>query len=229
LRRIFRARQSAPHRQRADEGIAASLREKDALLREAQHRVNNTMQMVSSLLQLQANYIEDPKLLESFQDCRDRIRAMALVYQNLHRNGASAQIDFKEYLETLMDMLLRAQSKGVKVRRQFNLEPAALGIDTAIPLGLIANELISNSLKRGFAGRHEGVVRISLGRVGQDQFRLAIGDDGCGATGGIFEGNSLGLRLVKVLTGQIRGHMEYKIESGTEFVIEFKDANSKST
>jgi two-component sensor histidine kinase len=198
-------------------------------LREADHRVNNNMQMVSSLLQLQANYIEDPKLLESFQECTDRIRTMSLIHQKLRRKGAWAQIDFKEYLETLTDMLVRAKSKGVKVRRQFDMEPVALSLETAIPLGLIANELISNSLKHGFAGRQEGLVRVSLSRRGGDQLRLAIGDDGCGVAAGISEGGSLGMRLVKVLTGQIRGQMEYKNENGAEFVIVFKDTSSNST
>jgi two-component sensor histidine kinase len=196
------------------------------VLREIDHRINNNMQMVSSLLQLQANYIEDPKLLEPFQQCHDRIRTMALVHQRLHRAGSLAQINFHEYLETLMDMLVRAHRNGVNVRPKFEMDAVVLGIDTAIPLGLIAGELISNSLKHAFAGRSEGVVRVSLRRRNGDQFRLAIGDDGCGATEGILKGNSLGLRLVKILTGQIRGQMEYKNENGAEFVIEFKDSNS---
>ncbi len=251
LRRIFRARQSAPRLEWAatwkpwpeaqdplgditggtetDERIAACLREKDALLRSVHHRVNNNLQMVSSLLQLQANYIEDPKLLDSFQDCRDRIRTMTLIHQKVRRTGALAQIDFKECLEALTDMLLRDNKNGVKVRRQLNLEPVVLDIDTAIPLGLIANELISGSLKHGFVGRREGLVRVSLTRQCGDQFRLAIGDDGCGSTRGCLEGNPLGLRLVKVLTGQIRGQLEYKNENGAEIVIVFKDSRSDIT
>ena len=148
-------------RKKAAERITASLREKDALLREIHHRVKNNMQVVSSLLQLQANYVRDPKALASFEDCQERIRTMALIHEKLYRTEGLAQIDFKDYLESLIEMLLRAQSRGVKIRSELRVEPIALGIDTAIPLGLIANELISNSLKHAFSGRSEGLVRIS--------------------------------------------------------------------
>lgn len=250
LRRIFRARPSAPRSPSAatqtgrgaeeglqrraaivdsSESVAASSRERNGLLREFHHRINNNMQLISSLLQLQANSIKDPVMLELFEEFAGRIRAMSLIHQKVDRNGALGRVNFKACLETLADTLLRAQSKGVKVRRRFDMEPVALGIDTAIPVGLIANEIISNLLKHAFAGRPEGLVRVSLNRSGADQFRLAIGDDGCGGAEDVWKAGCLGLRLVKVLTGQIRGQMEYKNENGAEFALVFKDTLSRST
>jgi PAS domain S-box-containing protein len=208
-------------RKKAAERISASLREKDALLREIHHRVKNNMQVVSSLLQLQSAHLHDPKLLEPFKDCQDRIRTMALIHEKLYRTEGLAQIDFKEYLESLTDMLLRAHSKGPFIRRQLNLEPVALSIDLAIPVGLIANELISNSLKHAFNGRQKGVVRVALTRPNQDELRLAVSDDGQGLPENFLQSTSLGVRLVRILTGQINGRMEYKSENGAEFAIVF--------
>jgi PAS domain S-box-containing protein len=213
-------------RKKAAERIAISLREKDALLREIHHRVKNNMQVVSSLLQLQANYVQDPKALDAFQDCQERIRTMALIHEKLYRTEGLAQIDFKDYLTSLTDMLLHAQSRGAKIRSEFQLEPVALSIDTAIPLGLIANELISNCLKHAFASRSEGVVRVSLRRLAPGQFEMAIGDDGDGLPNDFTKSRSLGLRLVKILAGQIKGRMEYKSEKGSEFSILFQEPNS---
>jgi PAS domain S-box-containing protein len=210
-------------RKKAAERITASLREKDALLREIHHRVKNNMQVVSSLLQLQANYVQDPKALASFEDCQERIRTMALIHEKLYRTEGLAQIDFKDYLESLLEMLLRAQSRGAKIRSELQIEPIALDIDTAIPLGLIANELISNSLKHAFSGRAEGLVRLSLRRLPDKEIQLSIGDDGGGVASDFTESRSLGLRLVKILTGQIKGRMEYKNENGVNFNIIFKE------
>jgi len=215
-------------RKRAAGRMADSLREKDALLREVHHRVKNNMQVVSSLLQLQSNYLEDPKLLEPFQDCQSRIRTMALIHEKLYRSEGLAQIDFKEYLESLTVMLLRAHAKGANIRPEFHLEPVVLSIDTALPLGLIANELISNSLKHAFAGRQNGLVRIALSRHNAGEFRLAVGDDGTGLPDDISQSNSLGVRLVRILTGQIKGRMEYKNDHGAEFTITFSEHDSNA-
>jgi two-component sensor histidine kinase len=181
------------------------------------------MQVVSSLLQLQANYVQDPTALAAFEDCQERIRTMALIHEKLYRTEGLAQIDFKDYLESLIEMLLRAQSRGAKIRRESRIEPITLDIDTAIPLGLIANELISNSLKHAFSDRVDGVVHISLRRLPDKEIQLSIGDDGGGVTGDFTQSRSLGLRLVKILTGQIKGRMEYKNENGVSFSIIFKE------
>jgi two-component sensor histidine kinase len=215
-------------RKRAAGRIADSLREKDALLREVHHRVKNNMQVVSSLLQLQSNYLQDPKLLEPFHDCQNRIRTMALIHEKLYRSEGLAQIDFNEYLQSLTVMLLRAQGKGPKIRSEFHLEPVVLGIDTALPLGLIANELISNALKHAFAGRQNGLVRVSLSRHNGGEFRLAVGDDGVGLPDDISQSNSLGVRLVRILTGQIKGRMEYKSDHGAEFTIIFSEHENEA-
>lgn len=206
----------------SNESPAGRAPEREALAREFYHSVNNNMQLISSLFQLQANCIDDPNLLEKFNEIGGRIGTMALIYQGLECGGPAGRTNFKQCLELLADTLIAARSNGVKLRRQFDLEPATLNIETAIPAGLIAHELICHSLKHAFAGRLEGHLRISLKRQDGEQIRLAIGDDGNGAAE---ESHSLGMRLVKVLTGQIRGQMEYRNKDGAEFVLIFKDAN----
>jgi two-component sensor histidine kinase len=151
---------------------------------------------------------------------------MALIHEKLYRTEGLSQIDFKDYLESLVEMLLRAQNRGIKIRSELQIEPVALGIDTAIPLGLIANELISNSLKHAFAGRAEGLVRVSLSRPEGKEYQMTIGDDGAGLAGDFTQSRSLGLRLVKILTGQIKGRMEYKNENGVHFTIIFQEPDT---
>lgn len=212
-------------RKRVEQEIAASLKEKDVMLREIHHRVKNTMQIISSILKLQANYISDPVALEVFKDCQDRIRTMALVHEKLYRTEGLARIDFKEYLESLTSLLLRGLAgKELFIQHQFKLHRVELAVDTAIPLGLIANELISNCLKHAFVGRQKGFVFIGLSRYDADHYQLIVKDDGQGLINhfSMPQTNSLGLRLVKILTEQIHGRRDYQSEQGAEFVVTFK-------
>ena len=217
-------------RKRAEQEIISSLREKEALLREIHHRVKNNMQVISSILQLQAGYIKDAAALEIFRDCQGRIRTMSLIHEKLYQSKGLAEIDFKEYLESLVSLLLRSQTaKGTVVRTELQIEPITLDADTAIPLGLIVNELVSNCLKHAFAGRGQGVVRVILRRQEGGQFQLVVQDDGCGFPAGFDPGktNSLGVRLVKILSGQIKGRMDFKSEGGAEFCITFADNSDR--
>jgi PAS domain S-box-containing protein len=211
-------------RKRVEQQIAASLNEKDALLREIHHRVKNNLQVISSILKLQANYIHDPDALEVFNDCQDRIRTMALIHEKLYRTEGLARINFKDYLESLTGLLLRSQAgKGTEVRHEVQLESVEVDIDTAIPLGLIANELISNCLKHAFIGRPKALVVIKLQRSSAGECRLAVKDDGNGLSNdfSLEQTKSLGMRLVKILAEQIRGRVKYETGQGTEFVITF--------
>jgi PAS domain S-box-containing protein len=216
--------QDITERKRAEEKVAESLREKEALLREIHHRVKNNMQVISSILQLQTNYIKDAAALEVFKDCQGRIRTMALIHEQLYRSEALAQIDFKEYLESLVGLLLRAQlGRGVNVRHEYQIALITLDADTAIPLGLIANELVSNCLKHAFAGRTAGLVRVVLRKLDDGGIQMAVQDDGVGLPPGFDadKTNSLGVRLVKILSGQIKGRLEFKNNPGAEFIVTF--------
>jgi two-component sensor histidine kinase len=152
-----------------------------------------------------------------------------LIHEKLYRSEGLARIDFKEYLESLTLMLLRAHGKSAKIRPEFHLQPVVLGIDIALPLGLIANELISNALKHAFAGRQNGLVRVGLCRHNDREFRLEVGDDGKGLPEDISQSNSLGVRLVRLLTGQIKGRMEHRNDQGAEFTVFFsaREDNAK--
>jgi len=213
-------------RKKAEEMVSASLREKEALLREIHHRVKNNMQIISSILRLQGHYIKDPALNEVFKDCQGRIRTMALIHEMLYQSKGLARIDFKVYLQSLAGLLLRSQAnKSVALRHQFDIDPLQLTMDVAIPVGLIANELLTNCLKHAFAGREKGLVRLALKGHIQGAIKLTIADDGRGLPADFApeKSASLGLRLVKILTDQIKGKLEWRGTDGAEFVLTFRD------
>ena len=211
-------------RKLAEQKIAESLQEKEALLREVHHRVKNNMQVISSILQLQTNYIKDQEALEVFRDCQNRIRTMALIHEKLYRSEGMAQIDFKDYLESLVNLLLRSQSgKALALRHELQIERIMLDLDTAIPLGLIANELISNCLKHAFAGRTDGIVRVVFQQAAPGRLCFSVEDNGKGLPEGFDpdKTTSLGMRLVKILTGQIKGTLEFGSRDGTRIAVTF--------
>ncbi len=214
-------------RKLAAEKVLESLQEKEALLREIHHRVKNNLQVISSILQLQRDYIEDAAAREVFTDCQGRIRTMALIHEQLYRSQGLAHIDFKDYLESLMSLLLRSQSDcGVEIKIITNIEAITLDADTAIPLGLIANELVANCLKHAFTGRRHGQIQIVLGAVKNADaanYQLTVQDDGCGLDANFDpeQTNSLGVRLVAILCEQLDGQLTYKNDSGAQFTVTF--------
>jgi PAS domain S-box-containing protein len=231
LRGYGKVTRDITERRQAEEKLKSSLKEKEALLREIHHRVKNNLQVISSILKLQSNYIKDPVLLDVFKDCQGRIRTMALIHEKLYRSEGLAQIDFKEYLESLVGLLLRSQTpKGVALRNELQIAPVHLDVDTAIPLGLIANELVCNCLKHAFIGRAAGHMSIRLTKPDQNRLQLVVQDDGQGLPPGFDpeKASSLGVRLVKILSGQINGKMEFKSHNGSEFSILFEVAPSKT-
>ncbi len=212
--------------EQANQKVTASLQEKEALLREIHHRVKNNMQVISSILKLQAGYIKDPVALEIFKDCQGRIRTMALIHEELYRSDGLARIDFKDYLERLSRLLLRSQARGAAaVQCDFQVEAITVDIETAIPLGLIANELLTNCLKHAFAGRRRGKLQVLFQRAGPSELRLAVRDDGKGLPPGLVlkDSPTLGMKLINMLAEQLGGSVELRQDSGTEFVILFKE------
>jgi len=217
-------------RKRAEEQIQASLREKEVLLKEIHHRVKNNLQVVSSLLDFQSEYIKDQLTLEMFRESQNRIRSMALIHEQLYQPKDLARIDFAEYIRDLTDCLLQSYgANGDAVTLKIHVADILLGIDTAIPCGLIINELVSNALKYAFpspsrTGGKEGRGEILVAlHSDNDQLTLIVSDNGVGFQRDLDFPNAetLGLRLVNMLSRQLKGTIELDRSDGTTFKITF--------
>jgi two-component sensor histidine kinase len=209
---------------RAEETIKASLQEKEVLLKEIHHRVKNNLQVISSLLDLQSIQVKEPKMLEMFRDSCSRVKSMALVHENLYQSKNYAKVNFSEYIESLIMNLFQVYGvKGDRITLEQELDVAALNLDTAIPCGLIINELVSNALKHAFPDKNSGLISI-LFKVDKEQhYTLIVRDNGIGLPScfNINSLNTLGLQLVDILTNQLEGTLELDRRSGTEFCIKF--------
>ncbi|HEY9600058.1 MAG TPA: histidine kinase dimerization/phosphoacceptor domain -containing protein, partial [Allocoleopsis sp.] len=213
----------------AEEALRASLREKEVLLQEVHHRVKNNLQIVSSLLDLQSQNLTEPTTQKIFQDCYNRIRSMALIHEKLYESTSLSKINFAEYLESLVSYL--ALSYGISdryVNLQLNVEPIYLNIDTAIPCGLIINELVSNAFKYAFPADKPGSLTVELYSTNRQCFTLVIKDNGVGISKDFKtqEAGTLGLQLVEILTHQLDGAIELNVSEGTEFKIQFHEVSS---
>jgi two-component sensor histidine kinase len=209
-------------RRRTQEELEVSLREKEVLLREIHHRVKNNLQVISSLLSLQSNYIEDRRMLQLFEESRNRIRSMALVHETLYSSTSLSRIDMASYVRDLTNQLVRSYA-AEHIRVQLRVDPVFLGVDTAIPCGLMLNELISNAFKHAFPGGREGDVFVELTKLGDERYLLMIQDTGTGIPVHIdlMNTTSLGLRLVDALVAQLQGRIQLDRNGGTTFTIEF--------
>jgi PAS domain S-box-containing protein len=205
-----------------EEQIQASLREKEALLREIHHRVKNNLQITSSLLRLQASNISDPLARSIFAETQLRIRSMALVHEKLYQAQNLTRINFGDYIRTLGELLFKSFSiEGDAVLFDVAGSEVFLDIDTAVPCGLIVNEVLSNALKHAFPGR-SGTIAVSLERS-ETRCVMTIRDDGVGLPQkfDLRSVDTLGLQLVQGLVQQINGSLEVRSIIGTEFRIEF--------
>jgi two-component sensor histidine kinase len=214
-------------RKRAEEQIKASLREKEILLREIHHRVKNNLQIISTLLYLQSGYIKDKEAFEMLKESQNRLKSMALIHDKLYQFKDLGKIDIARYIRELATDLFH--SYGVKpdgVRLKIDVREIVLGVDTAIPCGLIINELVSNSLKHAFPDGKEGTIRIELLRsVNDNTFTLIVSDNGIGFPKDLDFRNTgtLGLQLVITLVEQLKGTIELDRSEGTEFKITFAE------
>jgi predicted ATPase/two-component sensor histidine kinase len=205
------------------------LAEKDALLHEVHHRVKNNLQLISSLLNLQAERIEDRAVAELFADSRNRVRSMAMVHENLYRAGNFARISMTIHVKTLCGHLARVYDMGrLGVDMQIVVDDIQLDMNRAISCGLIINELVSNALKHAFSHRRGGILNIDLRALDGYRCELRVADDGVGlAPGFAFEHDkTLGLRLVHDLVLQLRGRVEVSRQHGTAFTIHFDIAEN---
>ena len=213
----------------SEERLRSSLAEKEVLLKEIHHRVKNNMQVISSLLDLQADEVEEAAMRDIFKDVVYRVRSMAMVHEKLYQSTDLARVEFADYAQSLLGYLWRAQAAAASgVRLSLDLKPVFLPVNAAVPCGLILNELFSNALKHAFNGRNRGKVTVSLDGDRQGRVRLCVGDNGIGLPPELDWKNarSLGLRLVHMLAGQLQAAVQVANDKGTEFRITFEAPKS---
>jgi two-component sensor histidine kinase/sensor domain CHASE-containing protein len=206
-------------------------RRRGLLLKEIHHRVKNNLQVVSSLLYLQSTRVSDKNVIEMFKESSNRVQSMSLIHQKLYQSKDAESIDFAGYVHDLTGTLLRSygvDQSAVKV--MLNVDGAGLCMDSALPCGLIINELVSNSLKHAFPRGRAGEVRIIVTRDEGDRIKLVVADNGVGIPGDLDLQNaeSLGLQLVVNLVDQLRGTITLNREAGMEFTIAFREARGVS-
>ncbi len=203
-----------------------SLREKDVLLREIHHRVKNNMQMLSSLMRLQSRRADTEEARDILRQSEARIRSMGLIHEKLYQSESISTIDMHGYLNTLTGELMRMQTTpGSRREVRLTVHGIGLSIDTALPCGLIVTELVQNCLKYAFPDGRDGVILVSLSKTSEGNYSLIVWDNGVGF-GDDFDPithNSLGMRLVRMLTDQLHGTLTVSGQQGTRTEISFKE------
>jgi PAS domain S-box-containing protein len=210
---------------KAEEDLRLALREKEVMLKEIHHRVKNNLQVISSLLRLQSGQVRDAASLEALRESQNRVRSLSLIHERLYQSQSMASIKFSDYARRLATGLISSYKVGNVISLRVVAEDISLGIDKAIPCGLIINELISNSLKHAFPNGKGGKIWIALSRSGAGELSLIVGDDGIGIPEDLdfIKAQTLGLRLVKGLVEQLHGSIELNCDQGTEFKIDFPE------
>ena len=213
----------------AEEQIKKSLKEKEILLGEIHHRVKNNMQVISSMLSLQSEYITEEKYRDMFQESQNRILSMSLIHENLYQSRNFAKIDLNEYINDLVNDLFRYYGIDTgNITLNINVENVYLGIDSGIPCGFIINELVTNSLKHAFPDGRKGEIYIAFSQNNENIYELFVGDNGVSIPEDLDIGNteSLGLQLVTMLVkDQLEGEIDLNRNNGTKFRIKFKGEN----
>lgn len=207
--------------------LQQSLKEKEVLLKEVHHRVKNNMQVISSILNLQSSYIKDPEAIDMLRESQDRIKSMSFIHESLYQSKDLSHVNFTEYVRNLVNNLFRTYGINISgLKLEYDLDEVPLNIDTAIPCGLVINELISNALKYAFKERNEGSLLVVLKKLDDGKLKLVIADDGVGFPDDIDyrDTDSLGLQLVVTLVGQIKGEIDLDNTNGSRFTIIFEES-----
>lgn len=193
------------------------------LLKEIHHRVKNNLQVISSLLSLHSENVQDPEAVEVMLESQNRVRSMGLIHQKLYQGDDLAAIEMKDYFQDLGESMLDSFGlEGEKIQIKYPMDKIELDVDTAIPVGLIVNELLTNSLKHAFRNKQDGEIEISLQAKDEEQYVLRVKDNGQASTGGGAASSGFGTQLVQLLVHQLDGHFEKKQKAGTEIILEFK-------
>jgi two-component sensor histidine kinase len=222
-----RIRTLRQEKERAEKAlIDTQLTMQDALLKEVHHRVKNNLQVIASLLNLQARQVQDAQTAEMFKESQTRVQAMALIHEQLYRSDDAARLDFESYLRTLMAYLLGSYStSNTAIALKLDVDHVTFGVDTAIPCGLIVHELVANALKHAFPGGKPGEIQLDLRAGDNGRYTLRVHDNGVGFPEDVDfrRVESLGLRLVNMLTQQLDGVIELQRNGGTTFMLTFTE------
>ncbi|ASV31820.1 histidine kinase dimerization/phosphoacceptor domain -containing protein [Maribacter cobaltidurans] len=198
-------------------------KEKEFLLKEIHHRVKNNLEIVSSLLSLQASQIEDPNILEAMEQSQHRVHSMGMIHQNLYLGEKLAAIEMKDYFENLTDYIIHSYGKSHQVNISLEMEKLELDVDMAIPIGLIVNELITNSLKYAFPDGRKGHIYLAL-NTNEDLLILEVRDNGIGMIADkLHDATGFGTHLVNLLVKQLDGKMVLVTNKGTSVSIQFQN------
>lgn len=212
---------------RSKEELEQKVEEKEMLLKEVHHRVKNNLQTVSSLLRMQGRSIEDAQTLSQIRSSQNRVVCMAMVHEMLYQREDLSCIEYSTYVHQLGDYLVKSiKGPESNIRLNIDIPEIELGIDTAIPLGLLINEAVTNALKYGFEGRDSGEISISLEKEDKHEFVLRIGDDGVGYPESMDyqSSKSLGLKLIHNLSRQLKGSVIRDLSKrGTNYIIRFQE------
>ncbi|MGB3480131.1 MAG: histidine kinase dimerization/phosphoacceptor domain -containing protein [bacterium] len=203
--------------------LRKSLAEKEILLKEIHHRVKNNLQIIHSLLSLQAKYLNDEQDKSLFRQTQDRIKTMALIHEKLYTSQDMVNIDFREYIQNLSAHLLRSYGTASRIELRIEVEKIMLDIDRAVPCSLIINELITNSIKHAFSNGKKSCITIDF-YTNKKEYVLSVADNGKGLPDNFDYRNtkSLGLQLVCALTEQLHGNINLGKNKGTKFTITFR-------
>jgi two-component sensor histidine kinase len=202
------------------------LTEKDWMLKEIHHRVKNNLEVISSLLETQADYLHDPAALTALREGQNRVHAMALIHQKLYQADNLAVVDMAAYIREITEHLLESFDCQDTVRMHLAVAPVELDVTLATPLGLIINEALTNALKYAFPGRQPGTVRMELAETGPRQYQLSIADDGVGFPPGfnLESGTTMGLTIMRGLSGQLDGYLRISQNAGVQVSLDFEAA-----
>ena len=201
--------------------LQQALEDRENLLKEIHHRVKNNLQVVSSLLSLQSRTIEDPAALGAIQEGRNRVKAMALIHQNLYQEENLMGVDFADYITKLTDSLVNSYKVDTnRITVEQDLTSVSLDVDTLIPLGLILNELISNALKYAFIGREEGIIEVKA-QLNQAELEVTVKDNGVGIPSDfeLKKNDSMGFKLVHAFVNKMKAKIEILSKEGTSIRI----------
>lgn len=204
--------------------LTASLAERDVLLQEIHHRVKNNLQIISSLINMQARKLGIGAQQDQLKDCKTRVDAIALIHEQLYQSSDYARIPFSDYVKSLVNNILHAADSSVdRIAVQMQIEQVALSVDKAIPCGLILNELMTNALKHAFPDGRRGTIRVELRLVENGAARLVVSDDGIGMPEreAVAMHASIGMVLITTLTEQMEGHLTISRQNGTSLCVEF--------
>jgi two-component sensor histidine kinase/CheY-like chemotaxis protein len=230
LQRLNDALQAEIAQRRSAEEAVRHAREKEVLLQEIHHRVKNNLQIITSLLRMQSRAVQDPAFSDALLECQNRVAAMALIHDKLYRAADLARVSFPEYVRDLTNNILTSYTlPASSVRVNLDVDDLSLSLDSAVPCGLILNELMSNCLKHAFPVGHSGTVHVRFHAAG-DQLCLVVRDDGVGmpADVDLERTSSLGWRLIRALVQQLGGFVQCHTAGGTVVELRFARQNAPS-